>query len=214
MYDRSSLTVFVVNLIVNTLLLLLLLPLLILHYDNLTKAQLLRTTTSTTTASSSDYDKYISTSTHGEPVFRLQPNNVINFSPKRGAVLLCLASGSPRPSISWFVSPAGLDASQQTSLHQEDLTSSYVTNVTNLRVILNNGSAIRLLPFKLSDYRQDIHSAEYRCVASNQVATIHSRSALVQAGEYASVFSSSYHFLSFKHILFIYLYMCVYGQPR
>ena len=133
-----------------------------------------------------DYDKTVSSSTFGEPVFRLQPPSVISYSNTRGTTLLCLASGSPKPTISWYTSPAGFDTSQQTAL-ADDLTSDQsrlVTNVTNLRVILQNGSAVRLLPFKIADYRQDVHSAEYRCVASNQVATIHSKSALVRAGEY------------------------------
>lgn len=135
-----------------------------------------------------DYDKAISSSTFGEPVFRLQPPSVINYSNTRGTTLLCLASGSPKPTISWYTSPAGFDTSQQTTLSDELASDQnrLVTNVTNLRIILQNGSALRILPFKPSDYRQDIHSAEYRCVASNQVATIHSRSALVQAGESCS----------------------------
>lgn len=132
-----------------------------------------------------DYDKTTSSSTLGEPIFRLQPPSVINYSNTKGTTILCLASGSPRPTISWYTSSAGLDTTQQTIL-SDDLSSDQsrlVTNVTNLRVILQNGSAIRLLPFKPSEFRQDIHTAEYRCVASNQVATIHSRSALVQAGK-------------------------------
>lgn len=110
---------------------------------------------------------------------------MVNFSNTKGVTILCLASGSPKPTISWYTSPAGFDTSQQTTLG-DDITgdqSRLVTNVTNLRVILHNGSAIRLLPFEAHEYRPDIHSAEYRCVASNQVATIHSRSALVQAGK-------------------------------
>lgn len=137
-----------------------------------------------------NYDQFISSSMLGEPVFRLEPPNVINFANTRGATLLCLASGSPRPTISWYSSPAGYDISQQSSLSgpSGDLgaleESKLVENVTNLRVILQDGSAIRLLPFKSADFRPDIHAAEYRCVASNPIATIHSRSASVQAGKW------------------------------
>lgn len=132
-----------------------------------------------------NYDQTISSSTFGEPIFRLEPPNVINFANTQGATLLCLASGTPKPTISWYTSPAGFDISQQTILSGDQAAdqSRQVTNVTNLRMVLQQGAAIRLFPFKESDFRSDIHSAEYRCVASNPIATIHSRSALVQAGK-------------------------------
>lgn len=133
-----------------------------------------------------DYDQSASSSSFGEPVFRLEPPNVINFDNSKGATILCLASGSPKPSISWYTSGSDMSQPQswlsggdQTQLQTRQL----VNNITNLRYIINNGAAIRLLPFKESDFRQDVHSTEYRCVASNQVATIHSRSVLVQAGK-------------------------------
>lgn len=130
----------------------------------------------------SRFDSSISSSSFGEPIFRLEPPPVINFPSSKGVVIPCLASGSPRPKISWFAgsSPVGLDT-QSGSLAGEQM--SPVTNVTNLRQIIQNGAAIRLFPFKESEYRQDIHSTEYRCVASNNLATIHSRSVSVQAGK-------------------------------
>lgn len=156
----------------------------------------------------SHYDQDISSSSFGEPVFRLEPASVIQFANTRGVTIPCLASGSPRPTISWYSSSsAGAGAAvedttggrqQRTSVaswfSQADLMSGadsesleqqsrLVANVTNLRQIVNGGSAIRLLPFKAVDFRPDVHSTEYRCVASNQLATIHSRSVLVQAGK-------------------------------
>lgn len=137
-----------------------------------------------------NYDRLISSSVLGEPVFRLEPPNVINYPNTKGTTLLCVASGTPKPTITWYVSPVGYDITQQSVLsdhssgHHSQLysmeQSKLVTNVTNFRVILQNGAAIRILPFKEADFRPDIHHAEYRCVASNPVATIHSRSALVQ----------------------------------
>jgi len=130
-----------------------------------------------------DYDDSISSSSFGEPVFRLEPPNVINFSNLKGTSILCLASGIPKPTISWYSSAPASDLGQQVSLSGHLALGHPVSNVSNLRLIIQDGAALRLLPFKESDYRQEIHSTEYRCVASNQLATIHSRSVLVQAGK-------------------------------
>ena len=138
-----------------------------------------------------NYDKFISSSSFGEPVFRLEPPNVIKFLNTHGTTLLCLASGSPKPTITWYTSPSGSDLSEQTSLSDDNMINNNnrdpyirpVTNITNLRLIMQDGAAIRLLPFEESEFRQDVHSAEYRCVASNQVAKIHSKSVSVQAGK-------------------------------
>lgn len=144
-----------------------------------------------------EFDRFISSSLFGEPVFRLEPPNAIHYSNTHGTTLLCLASGSPRPTISWFTSPSGSDLSEQASLsgdgptnaNANGINSDYypynrpVTNITNLRLILQDGSALRLLPFEESEFRRDVHTADYRCVASNQVATIHSKSVSIQAGE-------------------------------
>lgn len=136
------------------------------------------------------FDQLISSSSLGEPVFRLEPPSVINFANSKGAIIPCLASGSPRPKISWYSNPIGSDTSQQRDLIingdlqlDQQSTSSMVTNVTGLRQIVQNGAAIQLLPFKEQDFRHDIHSTEYRCVASNYRGSIHSRSVTVQAGE-------------------------------
>lgn len=116
-----------------------------------------------------NYDKLVSSSPLGEPVFRLQPPNVIEYPNTQGTTLVCLASGSPRPTISWYTSQHGLDRP--------------VTNITNVRLILQDGAALRLLPFKESEFLQDVHTAEYRCVASNPIATINSKSISVLAGK-------------------------------
>lgn len=131
------------------------------------------------------YDQAISSSAFGEPVFRLEPPNVVNFANTKGTIIPCLVSGSPRPKITWYTTNVG-DMGQQSSL-SGDMSlqqSRLVNNVTNLRKITQNGAALILLPFKETDFRQEIHSTEYRCVASNYLATIHSRSALVQAGKF------------------------------
>lgn len=133
-----------------------------------------------------NYDSEASSSSFGEPFFRLQPPKEVVFSNLKGTAIPCLASGSPRPTITWYTSsssatPEFLPFSENIGeLSQTRL----VTNVTNLRQIVHNGAVLRLLPFKEGDFRQDIHSTEYKCVASNQLATIQSTNILVQAGEY------------------------------
>lgn len=136
------------------------------------------------------YDQQASSSAFGEPIFRLEPQGLINLVNTKGTTILCLASGSPRPKISWLSSGV-LDSAQPFSSDQatnagEPISvgsSRLVGNITNLRQISQNGAALRLLPFSESQYRQDVHSTEYKCVASNHIATIHSRSVLIQTGE-------------------------------
>lgn len=129
------------------------------------------------------YDPLISSSSFGEPIFRLEPPSVINFANTQGATIVCLASGSPKPTVSWFSSSSFNSdiIGHSTSLRLDEFQS--VSNVSGLRQILYNGNVLRLSPFAEADFRQDIHSTEYRCVAANQLTTIHSRSVLVQAGE-------------------------------
>lgn len=151
------------------------------------------------------YDQAATSTTFGEPVFRLEPTpSVIQMDPKRGVTLMCLASGNPLPKISWYSSALGVDIGQNGALSTTTTTtksgsnnlinvqgvdgdqlSRPVTNISGLCEIVNGGTALRLLPFddELGGYRPEIHSAEYRCVASNPIATIHSRSAQVQAGK-------------------------------
>lgn len=141
------------------------------------------------------YDQAISSSAFGEPIFRLEPPSTVNFANTKGAIIPCLVSGSPRPRITWYTTSVG-DIGQQSFLRnfgdsssssssaaQQQQQSRLVNNVTNLLQVTQNGAALILLPFKETDFRQEIHSTEYRCVASNNLATIHSRSALVQAGK-------------------------------
>lgn len=151
---------------------------------------------SLSTASSthlSQYNQVASSSSFGEPVFRLEPPSVIEFANWQGATLPCLASGSPRPTIAWFSSASSnvnsynLDQGGQPSGYLQSSSAAELTrpvgNVTNLRQILNGGATLRLLPFEEADYRPEVHSTEYTCVASNDLGSVHSRSVFVQAGE-------------------------------
>lgn len=160
------------------------------------------------------YDQQASSSAFGEPIFRLEPPNEIELINTKGATILCLASGSPRPKITWYSSggngglfdtsslqhsPFANGADQQQSVDSSSSSSRPIGNITNLRQISQNGAALRLLPFSETEYRPEVHSTEYKCVASNHIATIQSRSVLVQAGKCifspcVRVLSSSYSF--------------------
>lgn len=136
----------------------------------------------------SQYNQAASSSSFGEPVFRLEPPSVINLVNWQGATIPCLASGSPKPTITWYSTSSNSNSrSQQHHHHLSGELSRLVANVTNLRHITSNGAVLRLLPFKEVDFRPEIHSTEYRCVASNDLGSIHSRIALVQAGEFNAV---------------------------
>lgn len=140
----------------------------------------------------SRYDSQVVTSSLGEPVFRLEPPPAATLIGARGLTLACLASGWPRPRISWFT--VGSSSSQMLEGDQEigaasnhgehQLVSRPVTNITDLRHVSASGRILRFLPFKRLDYRPEIHSMEYRCVASNQHGTIYSRPVQVQTGKF------------------------------
>ncbi|XP_057341455.1 cell adhesion molecule Dscam2 isoform X1 [Microplitis mediator] len=97
------------------------------------------------------------------PSFLIEPPSRIEFSNSSGAWLDCAASGSPTPNIDWSTAD-GLPAG----------------DVLGVRRVLRNGTLV-LLPFQAAAFRQDVHSAAYRCVASNSVGRILSRDVQVRA---------------------------------
>ncbi|XP_050445648.1 cell adhesion molecule Dscam2 isoform X4 [Cataglyphis hispanica] len=97
------------------------------------------------------------------PSFVLEPPSRIEFSNSSGAWLDCTASGSPSPNIDWSTADG----------HP-------VNDVSGVRRVLRNGTLV-LLPFPAAAYRQDVHSAAYRCVASNSVGRVLSRDVQVRA---------------------------------
>ncbi|XP_032686646.1 Down syndrome cell adhesion molecule-like protein Dscam2 isoform X6 [Odontomachus brunneus] len=97
------------------------------------------------------------------PSFVLEPPSRIEFSNSSGAWLDCTASGSPPPNIDWSTADG----------HP-------VSDVSGVRRVLRNGTLV-LLPFPAAAYRQDVHSAAYRCVASNSVGRVLSRDVQVRA---------------------------------
>ncbi|XP_033224907.1 Down syndrome cell adhesion molecule-like protein Dscam2 [Belonocnema kinseyi] len=97
------------------------------------------------------------------PSFLNEPASRVEFSNSSGAWLDCAATGSPQPNIDWST-----------------VDGVPVGDVPGVRRVLSNGTLV-LLPFPAAAYRQDVHSAAYRCVASNSVGRVLSRDVQVRA---------------------------------
>ncbi|XP_068985440.1 cell adhesion molecule Dscam2 isoform X10 [Bombus flavifrons] len=97
------------------------------------------------------------------PSFVIEPPSRVEFSNSSGAWLDCTATGSPPPNIDWSTADG----------HP-------VNDVPGVRRVLRNGTLV-LLPFPAAAFRQDVHSAAYRCVASNSVGRVLSRDVQVRA---------------------------------
>ncbi|XP_029043947.1 Down syndrome cell adhesion molecule-like protein Dscam2 isoform X5 [Osmia bicornis bicornis] len=97
------------------------------------------------------------------PSFVIEPSSRVEFSNSSGAWLDCTATGSPPPNIDWSTADG----------HP-------VNDVSGVRRVLRNGTLV-LLPFPAAAFRQDVHSAAYRCVASNSVGRVLSRDVQVRA---------------------------------
>ncbi|XP_076307336.1 cell adhesion molecule Dscam1-like isoform X1 [Tachypleus tridentatus] len=97
------------------------------------------------------------------PLFDVEPPSKVVFYNNTEAVIPCSATGNPNPIISW-----------------RDERGDEVEDIPNLRYITQDGSLI-FPPFSASEYRQDIHSVVYICVASNIVGAVRSRDVHVRA---------------------------------
>lgn len=137
------------------------------------------------------------------PSFLIEPPSRVEFSNSSGAWLDCAATGNPTPNIDWSTAD-GLPA----------------TDVPGVRRVLRNGTLV-LLPFQAAAFRQDVHSAAYRCVASNSVGRVLSRDVQVRASEYkkksffystTSDFTSPLHFFSLSRLLPTLRYVTSYIQ--
>ncbi|XP_049268848.1 LOW QUALITY PROTEIN: Down syndrome cell adhesion molecule-like protein Dscam2 [Rhipicephalus sanguineus] len=96
------------------------------------------------------------------PTIVLEPPTVVEFSSETGAVLPCSAQGQPQPSIRW---------------EKED--GSPASTVPGLRETRSDGSLV-LPAFGPNQFRPELHSATYRCVASNTMGLVKSRLAHVR----------------------------------
>ncbi|XP_037567868.1 Down syndrome cell adhesion molecule-like protein Dscam2 [Dermacentor silvarum] len=96
------------------------------------------------------------------PTIVLEPPTLVEFSSDAGAVLPCSAHGQPPPNIRW---------------EKEDGSSA--STVPGLRETRSDGSLV-FPAFSGSHFRPEVHTATYRCVASNALGLVKSRLAHVR----------------------------------
>ena len=100
------------------------------------------------------------------PRFTLEPPSHLVFSNSSGGRLDCAAEGSPDPRVEWILGSDG----------------SPVVPVPGARVVMANGSLV-FPPFREDHFRPDVHSATYRCAASNSAGRVLSLDVQVRAGK-------------------------------
>nr|CAD7393255.1 unnamed protein product [Timema cristinae] len=97
------------------------------------------------------------------PNFVSEPSSKVEFTNTSGGRIDCSAKGNPMPNVEW--------------LGGDKLA---VSTIPGIRLVRSNGSII-FPPFDAEAFRQDVHWAVYRCVASNSVGSIVSRDITVRA---------------------------------
>ncbi|GFT31960.1 down syndrome cell adhesion molecule [Nephila pilipes] len=97
------------------------------------------------------------------PTFVNEPPNDVTFLNTYGTIIPCSAAGHPSPTVTW---------------RTEDGT--VVVNVPGLRHVRWDGS-LDFPPFSQEDFRKDVHTAVYRCVAMNSAGILGSRDVRVRA---------------------------------
>lgn len=114
--------------------------------------------------------KFSGTETRNQPrlEFVKEPPYRIDFANTKGTKIECTPRGEPKPTVIWTLAD-GTPA----------------TSIEGLRDITTEGDLI-FHSFKPEQYRLDVHSAIYRCVASNKLGKIHSRNVQVQGGKCTS----------------------------
>ena len=100
------------------------------------------------------------------PRLSLEPPPLLVFSNSSGGRADCAAEGSPDPRVEWVLSGDG----------------SPVGPVPGARVVMSNGSLL-FPPFRGDHFRPDVHSATYRCAASNSAGRVLSLDVQVRAGK-------------------------------
>ncbi|KAK8785882.1 hypothetical protein V5799_007752, partial [Amblyomma americanum] len=109
-------------------------------------------------------------STSGQgPRFVREPPPRLRFHNSTGGSLECSARGHPTPELRWL-------ALDDTGV----APGAPAIDLPGLRRIRADGS-LEFLPFRADQYRQDVHSATYRCLASNRIGTVGSRDVHVRA---------------------------------
>ncbi|CAN8027478.1 unnamed protein product, partial [Ixodes persulcatus] len=100
------------------------------------------------------------------PRFEREPPGLVEFTNSKEASVPCQASGRPAPAVRWIKLPDAVTAAE----------------VPGLRYVRPDGTLV-FPKFAPKDLRQDVHSALYRCVATNSVGAVASRDVRVKAGE-------------------------------
>lgn len=99
------------------------------------------------------------------PRFTIEPPSKAEFSNSSGTAIPCAGDGRPLPVITWVKNEGQV-----------------IQDILGLRHVRHDGSLV-FSPFSPDEYRADVHTASYRCVATNSVGAIASRDVNVRAGE-------------------------------
>ncbi|KAG0426901.1 hypothetical protein HPB47_026020 [Ixodes persulcatus] len=105
------------------------------------------------------------------PYFVREPPARLRFVNSTGGALFCAAKGHPTPDIRWVTVESEVRAESRPAL-----------DIPGLRRLQPDGTIV-FEPFRAEQYRQDVHSAVYRCTAANRVGVLGSRDVQVRAGE-------------------------------
>ncbi|KAG8198710.1 hypothetical protein JTE90_023480 [Oedothorax gibbosus] len=97
------------------------------------------------------------------PRFTIEPTSRAEFSNSSGTAIPCAADGRPLPIITWVKNEGQV-----------------IQDILGLRHVRHDGSLV-FSPFSPDEYRADVHTATYRCVATNSVGAIASRDVNVRA---------------------------------
>ncbi|XP_067138876.1 cell adhesion molecule Dscam1-like [Centruroides vittatus] len=94
------------------------------------------------------------------PTIVREPPMHVNFYNTTGTIIPCVTKSTPLPEVRWTSSDG-------------------IAKTPGLRHVRSDGSLV-FPPFPAEKYRQDVHSAVYRCVASNVLGVIGSRNVNVR----------------------------------
>ncbi|KAL1414495.1 hypothetical protein MTO96_000897 [Rhipicephalus appendiculatus] len=108
------------------------------------------------------------------PASSWNPPSRVTFYNSTGALVPCTVQGDPRPDVHWVRASTGLP----------------VRDVPGVVTARADGT-LSFAPFRAQDYRQDVHAATYRCVASNAAGSVGSRDVQVRASTWGSSYGQN-----------------------
>ncbi|GIY52850.1 hypothetical protein CEXT_233881 [Caerostris extrusa] len=97
------------------------------------------------------------------PIFVHEPLETVEFSNSTGAVISCSAQ------VIGTRNPLGEEGRNP------------VSTIPGIRQVRPDNSLV-FFPINTDQYRQDVHAAVYRCIATNKVGTIRSRDVVIKTG--------------------------------